>query len=253
MHSPLAEQHRWLSSVLRGHYGYYGVPHNYPVRCAAQLPGIERIPSRAPAHLVSSSSGSKPEGQMPELGCLQGNAQTLSLAPAADHSPLDGGKGMTRVTLGKSRMRESCTSGSVRAKAEWLSYSTVTKHSVTIAQGNLPAEAGQAGRNPQAGRRGQKARRALRRRQTDPTSRAAGSPGAVGSDRTAVVRTRMPGGVGGAAPRGVPLSRSLPHCCRSKVAGQTLRRVRKLSFVAPPLVGGDVPPAYLPGRSLRGE
>ena len=42
---------------------------------------------------------------MPELGCLQGNAQTLSLAPAADHSTLDGGKGMTRVTLGKSRMR----------------------------------------------------------------------------------------------------------------------------------------------------
>lgn len=33
---------------------------------------------------------------------------------------------MTRVTLGKSRMRESRTSGSVRAKAEWLSYSTVT-------------------------------------------------------------------------------------------------------------------------------
>ena len=30
-------------------------------------------------------------------------------------------------------------------------------------------------------------------------------------DRTAVVRTRMPGGVGGVAPRGVPLSRSLPH------------------------------------------
>lgn len=33
---------------------------------------------------------------------------------------------MTRVTLGKSRMRESRTSGSVRAKAEWLSYSTMT-------------------------------------------------------------------------------------------------------------------------------
>lgn len=29
MHAPLAEQHGWLSSVLRGHYGYYGVPHNY--------------------------------------------------------------------------------------------------------------------------------------------------------------------------------------------------------------------------------
>jgi hypothetical protein len=32
---------------------------------------------------------------------------------------------MTRVTLGKSRVRESRTPGSVRAKAEWLSYSTM--------------------------------------------------------------------------------------------------------------------------------
>jgi len=31
-----------------------------------------------------------------------------------------------RVTLGKSRVRESRTPGSVRAKAEWLSYSTGT-------------------------------------------------------------------------------------------------------------------------------
>jgi hypothetical protein len=36
------------------------------------------------------------------------------------------GADMTRVTLGKSRVRESRTPGSVRAKAEWLSYSTVT-------------------------------------------------------------------------------------------------------------------------------
>lgn len=34
---------------------------------------------------------------------------------------------MTRVTLGKSRVRESCMPGSVRAKAEWLSYSTSTQ------------------------------------------------------------------------------------------------------------------------------
>jgi hypothetical protein len=33
---------------------------------------------------------------------------------------------MTRVTLGKSRVRESCTPGSVRAKAKWLRYSTMT-------------------------------------------------------------------------------------------------------------------------------
>ena len=30
MHAPLAAQHRWYASVLRGHYGYFGVPHNWP-------------------------------------------------------------------------------------------------------------------------------------------------------------------------------------------------------------------------------
>lgn len=29
MHEPVREQHRWLSSVLRGHYGYYGLTGNY--------------------------------------------------------------------------------------------------------------------------------------------------------------------------------------------------------------------------------
>ena len=29
MHTPLAEQHRWYSSILRGHYGYFGMPHNW--------------------------------------------------------------------------------------------------------------------------------------------------------------------------------------------------------------------------------
>ena len=29
MHRPLAEPHRWYASVLRGHYGYYGVPQNW--------------------------------------------------------------------------------------------------------------------------------------------------------------------------------------------------------------------------------
>jgi hypothetical protein len=30
MHAPLATQHEWSATVLRGHYGYYGTPHNYP-------------------------------------------------------------------------------------------------------------------------------------------------------------------------------------------------------------------------------
>ncbi len=29
MHKPLVEQHRWFCGVLRGHYGYFGMPHNW--------------------------------------------------------------------------------------------------------------------------------------------------------------------------------------------------------------------------------
>ena len=34
MHATLVEQHRWYSSILRGHYGYYGVSHNFPALSA---------------------------------------------------------------------------------------------------------------------------------------------------------------------------------------------------------------------------
>jgi len=30
VHAPLAKQHEWYAALLRGHYGYYGRPHNYP-------------------------------------------------------------------------------------------------------------------------------------------------------------------------------------------------------------------------------
>lgn len=33
MHAPMAAQHMWFAAVLRGHYGYYGRPHNYPALC----------------------------------------------------------------------------------------------------------------------------------------------------------------------------------------------------------------------------
>ena len=48
MHAPLAEQHRWYASVLRGHYGYYGLPHN--------CPRSERVPAGSAAHLVHAAS-----------------------------------------------------------------------------------------------------------------------------------------------------------------------------------------------------
>ncbi len=49
-------------------------------------------------------------------------------APPANsaHPNLGASTNMTRVTLGKSRVREIRPPGSVRAKAEWLSYSTAT-------------------------------------------------------------------------------------------------------------------------------
>jgi RNA-directed DNA polymerase len=34
MHIPIAAQHQWLSHVLRGHYGYYGVVSNSPALSA---------------------------------------------------------------------------------------------------------------------------------------------------------------------------------------------------------------------------
>jgi RNA-directed DNA polymerase len=30
MHAPLTIQHRWYTSVLLGHYAYYGRPQNFP-------------------------------------------------------------------------------------------------------------------------------------------------------------------------------------------------------------------------------
>jgi len=29
MHAPVSNQHRWIASVLRGHYAYYGLPSNW--------------------------------------------------------------------------------------------------------------------------------------------------------------------------------------------------------------------------------
>jgi hypothetical protein len=57
---------------------------------------------------------------------VRGPDGTLPSARSTHHSHLGAGADMTRVTLGKSRVRESRLPGSVRAKAKWLSYSTST-------------------------------------------------------------------------------------------------------------------------------
>ena len=53
MHAPLAEQHRWYASVLRGHYGYFGMPHNWRA--------LNGLPAGSSAHLVQLPPAAKPE------------------------------------------------------------------------------------------------------------------------------------------------------------------------------------------------
>jgi hypothetical protein len=50
------------------------------------------------------------------LGLVRGSDRALALAATSHHSPLDTKSGPTRVTSGKSRVRESRLPGSVRAK-----------------------------------------------------------------------------------------------------------------------------------------
>jgi hypothetical protein len=57
---------------------------------------------------------------------VPGSNGTLPSAHASRHPSPVGANGVTRVTLEKSRVRESHPPGSVRAQAKWLSYSTTT-------------------------------------------------------------------------------------------------------------------------------
>ena len=79
-----------MPAVLRGHYGYFGMPHNW--RCA------ERVPAGSPAHLVQLPQAAKPEKPAHGLGRVRGSDCTLPSARSSDHSPLGAASGMTRVT-----------------------------------------------------------------------------------------------------------------------------------------------------------
>lgn len=106
MHAPLGEQHHWYSSVLRGHYGYFGMPHNW-----RSLNG-----AGSPALLVQLPQATKPKGPAHRLGLVRGFHCTLAAANPSDHAPLDTASGTMRVTSEKSSVRESRMPGSVRAK-----------------------------------------------------------------------------------------------------------------------------------------
>ena len=109
MHTPLPEQHRWLCSILRGHYRYYGLPSNlqaldgFYVKSAAA--GFARFGVEA--------SGA-------HVGPVQSVARPLSSSACAHFSHAGGSCWMIRTDLGRSRVRESRTLGSVGAKLNGL-------------------------------------------------------------------------------------------------------------------------------------
>ncbi|MGY4281026.1 hypothetical protein ACVWXO_000246 [Bradyrhizobium sp. LM2.7] len=111
MHESLATQHEWFAAALRGHCGYYGRPHNYPA-----LNGL----SRSASDLAAVSETAQSEKSAHGVVGVRDPDGTLPSARSTHHSHLGTGADMTRVTLGKSRMRESGLSGSVRAKPNGL-------------------------------------------------------------------------------------------------------------------------------------
>jgi hypothetical protein len=94
------------------------------LRHAAQSRALSGFRQAVRRHLVQLPPAAKPAEPTHGLGHVRGSDRALPSADASDHPSLVGANGVTRVTLGKSRVRESRTPGSVRAKAEWLSYST---------------------------------------------------------------------------------------------------------------------------------
>jgi len=116
MHAPLAEQHRWDASVLRGHYGYYAMPHNYRA-----LNGFRQEVRRIWFNCLRRRRQTSRRMSWEMFDAL--TARFPLRVPQITH-PWTARNSMPRVILGKSRVRESRMPGSVRAKAEWLSYST---------------------------------------------------------------------------------------------------------------------------------
>ena len=93
---------------------------------AAQLSGTQRLPPTHPATLALLPAAAQPEKPTDGVGPVRGPDGAFPPSITSDHPPIDDTPSMLRVTFGKSRVREIRTHGSVRAKAEWLSYSTTT-------------------------------------------------------------------------------------------------------------------------------
>lgn len=117
MHQRLRDQHRWLAAVLRGHYAYFGIPGNSHLPWSLPSSGNEGV-ARGPAT-------AKPTAEA-VVGAVQRDPEGL---PDTDRActRLALPNGRDQVIRQRSRMRESCTSGSVRgASSDRRLYSTLS-------------------------------------------------------------------------------------------------------------------------------
>lgn len=116
MHAPMAKQREWFAAVLRGHYGYYGRPHNYPA-----LNGFYREVRRIWMRCLRRRSQKSRRMGWSEFETLTARFR-LPVPRITSH--LGTGTDMTRVYP-----REEPDAGKppvriCEGKAEWPSYST---------------------------------------------------------------------------------------------------------------------------------
>jgi hypothetical protein len=105
MHTPIVLQHRWLCSVLRGHFAYFALPSNFD-RINAFYQETRRLWFRA----LNRRSQRRLSWELRPL------ARALALADSTHHPSTTGGRLLTCANLRRSRVRESRPLGSVRVK-----------------------------------------------------------------------------------------------------------------------------------------
>ena len=99
-HHPIPEQGRWLASVLRGHYNYYGVPHNSRALRSFHsqvnrhwLAALRRRSQRT--HLTWERLGRLADRWLPRrASCTHGPTRALTPNPRQEPSALDAHAGI---------------------------------------------------------------------------------------------------------------------------------------------------------------
>jgi hypothetical protein len=98
-HQPLALQHRWIASELRGPLRLF--------RHAAQLAVSHCLPAGCPADLAQVPATAQSEEPPHGLGVVRRVTARSTVPAPAHHSRRDATESLMRLTFGKSRVREA--------------------------------------------------------------------------------------------------------------------------------------------------